>query len=68
MTYPEHLEEGLLGDNETLELLLFLDGEVCNLLERGVIAVHDWPIVEVSESPGVYDLRGDAHLSSMAIS
>ena len=51
MAYPEHLEEGLLGDDEALELLLFLDGEVGDLLERGVVAVHDWPIVEGSELP-----------------
>ena len=51
MTYTEHLDEGLLGDDEALELLLFLDGKVGDLLECGVVAVHDWPIVEVSKSP-----------------
>ena len=51
MTYTEHLEERLLGDDEALKLLLFLDSEVGDLLERGVVAVHDWPIVGVSDSP-----------------
>ena len=68
MTYPEHLEEGLLGDDQALELLLFLDGEVGDLLERGVVAVHDWPMLQVSGSLGVYSLGRDAHLSSIAIS
>ena len=45
-TYAKHLKEGLLGHNNTLELLLLLNREFRYLLKRGVVGLNDGPILD----------------------
>ena len=51
VSYREHLEQSLLGHNDTLKLLLLPDGEIRNLLQRGIISVGDGSGVKVNTTP-----------------
>ena len=51
VSYREHLEQSFFRHDDTLKLLLLLDGKVRDLLKRGIISVGDGSGVKVNTTP-----------------